>query len=221
MNAQSVLLRLAVLLALASVIAWADEPKSAPPGRHVWDQAALVRCSSPYQREPIADPQARDGKAVRFTGEAGFISMHDEIPMPPGRNRFTIRLRLEKGGRFATDLEAGGKGFQSRAPIEFADLPADGSFAEHVVELNLPGPLNVVSLRGGLPRELIVDRIEVEPVAGAATVEVASVRMRKLVYTPGEDGSHRHQDGSQPADGWWATAESAPWSSESPWILAA
>jgi hypothetical protein len=96
----------------------------APPGRHVWDQAALARCSSPYQREPIADPQARDGQAVRFTGDATFISMHDEIPTPPGRNRFTIRLRLEKGGRFATDFEAGGKGFQSRAPIEFADLPA-------------------------------------------------------------------------------------------------
>ena len=56
------------------------------------------------------------------------------------------------------------------------------------MELNLPGPLNVVSLRGGLPRELIVDRIEVEPVAGAATVEVASVRMRKLVHAPGETG---------------------------------
>ena len=43
-----------------------------PPNKHVWGQAALARCSSPYQREPIADPQARDGKAVRFTGEAGF-----------------------------------------------------------------------------------------------------------------------------------------------------
>ena len=188
MNAQNVLLRLAALVALASVSAWAGEPKSAPPGRHVWDHAAVARCSSTYKREIITDPQAKDGRAARLSGEAHFVSMHDEIPIAPGRNRFTVRLRLPQGGRFATDFEAGGKGFQSRAPIEFADLPADGSFAERVVELNLPGPLNVVSLRGGLPRELIVDRIEVEPVAGAATVEVASVRMRKLVHAPGEAG---------------------------------
>lgn len=165
----------------------AAEPASTA-SRHVWGQAELARCSSPYKREVIADPQARDGKAVRFTGEASFVSMHDEVRISPGRNRFTVRLRLEKGGRFATDLEVGGKGFQSRAPIEFADLPADGSFTERVVELNLPGPLNVVSLRGGLPRELIVDRIEAEPVSDAATAEVASVHLDKLVYAPGEMG---------------------------------
>jgi hypothetical protein len=179
------LLILALAIVFNSLPAATGEPKTSG---HAWDQATLARCSSPYKREIIADPQARDGKPVRFTGDAGFISMHDEISVAPGRNRFTIRLRLEKGGRFATDFEAGGKGFQSRAPIEFADLPADGGFAERVVELNLPGPLNVVSLRGGLPRELIVDRIEVEPVAGAATVEVASTQMRKLVHSPRETG---------------------------------
>ncbi|MCU0875459.1 MAG: hypothetical protein MUE50_24270, partial [Pirellulaceae bacterium] len=136
----------------------------------------------------IADLQAKNGLAARLAGEAHFVSMHDEVPISPGRNRFTIRLRLPQGGRFATDLEVGGKGFLSRAPIEFANLPADDSFAERVVELYLPGPLNVVSLRGGLPQELIVDRIEVEPVAGAATVEVASALMSKLVYAPGEAG---------------------------------
>jgi len=173
----------ALLCATAAVAA---EPKPTPVGHHVWDHVALARCSSPYQREVIVDPQARSGQAVRFTGSAGFISMHDEVRIAPGRSRFTVRLRLEKGVRFATDLEAGGKGFLSRAPIEFADLPADGSLTERVVELNLPGPLNVVSLRGGLPRELIVDRITVEPVANAATVEVASVRVTKLVLAPGE-----------------------------------
>lgn len=176
---------------LLSVLVWAvaagaAEPNPLPVGSHVWDSAALARCSSPYQREVLADPQGRSGQAVRFTGEAGFISMHDEVRIAPGRSRFTVRLRLEKGGHFATDFEAGGRGFQSRAPIEFADLPADGSFTERVVELNLPGPLNVVSLRGGLPRELIVDRITVEPVADASPVEVASVRVAKLVLAPGE-----------------------------------
>ncbi len=186
MNVRQLLL-LACVVALGSRTGWTAESK-ALPGKHVWDRAALVRCSSPYKREVIADPQARDGQAVRFTGEAGFISMHDEIPTAPGRNRFTVRLRLEKGGRFRTNLEAGGKGFQSRAPIEFADLPADGSFAERIVELHLPGPLNVVSLRDGLPRELVVDRIEVEPVIGAGTVEVASVHVGKLVRAPRETG---------------------------------
>ena len=38
----------------------------------------------------------------------------------------------------------------SQSPVS---LPADGSFAERVVELYLPGPLNVVSLRGGLPQD--------------------------------------------------------------------
>jgi hypothetical protein len=176
---------------LLSVLVWAvaavaAEPKPSTVGSHVWDSAALARCSSPYQREVLADPQARSGQAVRFTGEAGFISMHDEVGIAPGRSRFTVRLRLERGGHFATDFEAGGRGFQSRAPIEFAELPADGSFTERVVELNLPGPLNVVSLRGGLPKELIVDRITVEPVADASPVEVASLRVSKLVLAPGE-----------------------------------
>ena len=54
------------------------------------------------------------------------------------------------------------------------------------MELNLPGPLNVVWLRGGLPRELIVDRITVEPAVDASPVEVASVRVTKLVLAPGE-----------------------------------
>jgi hypothetical protein len=154
----------------------------------VWDSAALARCSSPYQRGVVADSQARSGQAVRFTGSAGFISMHDEVGIAPGRSRFNVRLRLQKGGHFATDFEAGGKGFQSRAPIEFADLPADGSFTERMVELNLPGPLNVVSLRGGLPKELVVDRITVEPAADASPVEVASLRVTKLVLAPGEAG---------------------------------
>jgi hypothetical protein len=114
------------------------------------------------------------------------MSMHDEVGIPPGRSRFTVRLHLEKGGHFATDFEAGGKGFQSRAPIEFADLPADGSFTERIVELNLPGSLNVVSLRGGLPPELFKDRITVEPVADASPVELASVRVTKLALAPGE-----------------------------------
>ena len=175
---------LSILLCAAAAVA--GEPKPSPVGHHVWDSAALARCSSPYQREVVAEPQARSGQAVRFAGSAGFISMHDEVRIAPGRSRFTVRLRLEKGGRFATDFEAGGRGFQSRAPIEFADLPADGSFAEQVVELNLPGPLNVVSLRGGLPRELIVDRITVHPVADASPVEVASLRVTKLVLAPGE-----------------------------------
>jgi len=94
MNAQNVRLLLAALVALASVSAWAGEPKSAPPGRHVWDHAAVARCSSTYQREIITDPQAKDGRAARLSGEAHFVSMHDEIPIAPGRNRFTIRLRL-------------------------------------------------------------------------------------------------------------------------------
>ena len=173
----------ALLCAIAAVAA---EPKPSSVGSHVWDSATLARCSSPYKREVVADPQVRSGQAVRFTGSAGFISMHDAIRIAPGRSRFTIRLRLEKGGHFATDFEAGGRGFQSRAPIEFADLPADGSFTERIVELNLPGPLNVVSLRGGLPKDLIVDRITVEPVADASPVEVASVRVTKLVQAPGE-----------------------------------
>ena len=175
---------LSAILCAASVMA--AEPKSSPGGKHVWDSVLLARCSSPYKREVIADRQASSGQAVRFTGNAGFISMHDEVRIAPGRSRFTVRLRMEKGGHFATDFEAGGKGFQSRAPIEFTDLPADGSFTERRVELNLPGPLNVVSLRGGLPSEIIVDRIIVEPVANASLVEVASVRVDKLVLAPGE-----------------------------------
>lgn len=131
-------------------------------------------------------PQARSGQGVRFTGSTGFISMHDEVRIAQGWSRFTVRLRLHKGDRFATEFEASGKSFLSRAPIEFADLPADGSFTERVVELNLPGPLNVISLRGGLPRELVVDRITVEPVPNAAAEEVASVRVNKLVLAPGE-----------------------------------
>jgi hypothetical protein len=174
---------LSVLLCATAAVA--AEPKLLPVGQHEWDSAALARCSSPYRREFVADPQARSGQAVRFTGSAGFISMHDEVRIAPGRSRFTVRLRLEKGGHFATDFEAGGKGFQSRAPIEFTDLPADGGYAERVVELSLPGPLNVVSLRGGLPKQLIVDRITVEPVADASPVEVASVRVTKLVLAPG------------------------------------
>lgn len=180
-------MRLTLLSALlCAAAAVAAEPKPWPVGQHIWDHAALARCSSSYQREVVADGQARGGQAVRFTGQAGFVSMHDEFGIAPGRSRFTVRLRLERGGHFATDFEAGGKGFLSRAPIEFADLPADGAYTERVIELNLPGPLNVVSLRGGLPRELIVDRISVEPVAGASPVEVASVRVAKLVLAPGE-----------------------------------
>ena len=186
MNSQSIPASLAIFLVLCSVAAWGGEPNQPPPGKHVYDHAALSRCSSPFKREVITDPQARAGQAVRFTGEAWFISMHDEIRTARGKNRFTVRLRLPQGGRFVTDLEAGGKGFLSRAPLEFSDLPADGSYAERTVELHLPGDLNVVSLRGGLPGELIVDRIEVEPVAGAATFEVASARTAKLVYAPGE-----------------------------------
>jgi len=167
--------RLTLLSALlCATAAVATEPKPSTVGSHVWDSAALARCSSPCKREVVADPQARSGQAVRFTGSAGFISMHDEIRIASGRSRFTIRLRLEKGGHFATEFEAGGRGFQSRAPIECADPPADGSFTERIVELNLPGPLNVVSWRGGLPKDLIVDRITVEPVADASPVEVAS-----------------------------------------------
>ena len=94
----------ALLCATAAV---ASELKPSPVGQHVWDSAALARCSSPYKREVIADPQARSGQSVRFTGNAGFISMHDEVRIAPGRSRFTVRLHLEKGGRFATDLEAG------------------------------------------------------------------------------------------------------------------
>lgn len=180
-------MKLNVLTAiLCATAAGAAEPKPSTVGQHAWDSVALARCSSPYQREVVADPQARSGRAVRFTGEAGFISMHDEVKIAPGRSRFTVRLRLEKGGHFATDFEAGGRGFQSRVPIEFADLPADGSFTDQIVELNLPGPLNVVSLRGGLPRELVVDRVTLEPVADASPVEVASLRVTKLVHAPGE-----------------------------------
>jgi len=223
MNSRSMPAGLAMFVVLCSVAAWGGEPNQPSPGKHVYDHAPLSRCSSPFKREVITDPQARAGQAVRFTGEAWFISMHDEIRASRGKNRFTVRLRLppggrfggarrgspdpaesvdrgspnrsagsgdprtaEVGGRFVTDLEAGGKGFLSRAPLEFSDLPADGSYAERTVELHLPGDLNVVSLRGGLPGELIVDRIEVEPVAGAATVEVASARTAKLVYAPGE-----------------------------------
>lgn len=131
-------MKLNVLTAiLCATAAGAAEPKPSTVGQHAWDSVALARCSSPYQREVVADPQARSGRAVRFTGEAGFISMHDEVKIAPGRSRFTVRLRLEKGGHFATDFEAGGRGFQSRVPIEFADLPADGSFTDQIVELNL------------------------------------------------------------------------------------
>ena len=123
MNAQNVFLRLAVLLALSSVTAWAGEPHSAPPGRHIWDHAAVARCSSTYQREVITDPQAKDGQAARLSGEANFVSLHDEIPIAPGRSRFTVRLRLPQGGRFATDFEAGGRGFQSRARSSSPNSP--------------------------------------------------------------------------------------------------
>jgi uncharacterized membrane protein len=90
----------------------------------------------------------------------------------------------------ATDLEVGGKDFQNRTPLEFSDLPADGSYTERTVEMNLPNDLlRVVSLRGGLPKSgLVVDRIEVERVASAATLEVASAAAGKLVYAPGEAG---------------------------------
>jgi hypothetical protein len=161
LNIPGIFLVITLVIALSSVGVQAADLKAPPPSKHAYGHAALSRASSGYKREVIADPKARDGQAVRFTGEAGFfISMHDEIRTAPGRNRFTVRLRLEKGGFLATHLEAGGKGFQSRVPLEFTDLPADGSYTERTVELNLPGDLNVVSLRDGLPSTLIVDRIE-------------------------------------------------------------
>ena len=71
----SIFVVLAVAVALSSMGVRAADSKAPPPAKHVWDHAALNRCSSPYKREVIADAQARDGQAVRFTGEAGFISM--------------------------------------------------------------------------------------------------------------------------------------------------
>ena len=93
---------------LCATAALAAEPTPSPVGQHVWDSAALARCSSPYKREVVADPQAQSGQAVRFTGNAGFISMHDEIRIAPGRSRFTVRLRLEKGGKGRAQIVAGG-----------------------------------------------------------------------------------------------------------------
>ena len=56
------------------VLAWtlaslcgAEKPTTRD-GKHVYDTAALNRCSSPYKREIVADPQVRSGQAVRFTG---------------------------------------------------------------------------------------------------------------------------------------------------------
>jgi len=181
-------------IAMAAVILFlltCQAPSAEPPGKHVYDRDPLARCSSGFKREVIDDSKARDGKAVRYTVEGYFISLHDEVRVTPGRHRFTVRLRLEGGGHMATDLEVGGKDFQNRTPLEFSDLPADGSYAERTVEMNLPNDLlRVVSLRGGLPKSgLVVDRIEVERVPGAATVEVASAAAGKLVYAPRHGGA--------------------------------
>jgi hypothetical protein len=84
-------------------------PSAEPLGKHVYDRDPLARCSSGFKREVIDDPKARDGKAVRYTGEGYFISLHDQVRVTPGRHRFTVRLRLEGGGHMATDLEVGGE----------------------------------------------------------------------------------------------------------------
>lgn len=129
----------------------------------VWDSAALARCSSPCKREVVADPQARSGQAVRFTGSAEPSACTTRSGSHQAGAGSPSGCVWKKGGHFATEFEAGGRASEPRADVSVPILLADGSFTERIVELNLPGPLNVVSWRGGLPKDLIVDRITVEP----------------------------------------------------------
>ena len=172
-----------LLLVPCGIYAQAVEPL------HIYDERPLSTCSSAYKKEIIDDAQAHGGKAVRFTGQAGFISLHDEIAITPGKYRFTVRARLEKGGRFVTGLEVAGQEYFNRVVLDFGAIPADGSYVERSVELYLPANIRVVSLRDNLPEELIVDNITLTPVPNAGPVEVMAVQAGKLVYGPKEAGT--------------------------------
>jgi hypothetical protein len=135
----------------------------------------------------VPDPKAPTGKAVFFRNadkNSYTPSMWQDLK--PGRYRFTVSARHERGNKFKLSLGFGGTNFRSGYTFFFGANRKDQSYQQQSVDLVIPGK-GWVHLQGAKYQTgEMIERIVITPLPSDTLVEVLDVETDKLVYRPGE-----------------------------------
>ena len=174
------------------------DPQAATSSRLPGDAADAIVISPEEMLKPkrgggnsngtlVADPKAPTGKTLLFRN-ADKSSYTARMPqdLKPGRYRFTVSARHERGNKFKLRLGYGGTNFFSHYTFFFGANRKDASYQQQSVDLVIPGK-GSLNLEGAKYQSgEMIERIVITPLASDTLLEVLDVETDKLVYRPGE-----------------------------------